>query len=136
MQLPVSAIRIEKRVRNDLGELGPLMESMRKHGQLNPVVITADDELIAGHRRLESARRLGWACVEAVRLDQLGPVEKLELEMDENILRKDLTPEEIREGNERLEKLRNPSLFTRIGAFFRRMWKKLFGRRTRGERES
>ena len=56
--------------------------------------------------------------------------------MDENILRKDLTTEEIQEGNERLEKLRNPSLFTRIGAFFRRMWEKLFGRRALRERKS
>ena len=130
MQVRIDEIVIRQRVRQNLGDLSQLMESMSQHGLLNPVVITRDYELIAGHRRLESAKRLGWLSVDAVILNDVGDVEKLQIEIDENVHRKPLPPDELAEGYERLRRLQTPPLLVRlwrgIVGFFRRLFR--FGR--------
>jgi len=128
MRIPIDDIVIKERVRQDMGALELLMASMRKHGQLNPVILTRDNKLVAGHRRLESARKLGWPTVEVVRLEDLSELETIEMELDENIHRKELLPEEIQDGLDRIEKLKNPTLFARVGKFFQRLWARLFRR--------
>lgn len=125
MQISVSDITIKKRVRQDLGDLKPLMDSLEKYGQLNPCIITRDHELIAGHRRLESARRLGWYTVDAICVDRVSEAEKLEMELQENVHRKDLSPEELIEGYTRLEKLNRPSVMKRFGAALRAFFARL-----------
>ena len=130
MQVPVDSIALKERVRKDLGDLAPLMQSMKTHGQLNPIVITRSNELIAGHRRLESAKRLGWYTVDAVSIDTDSDVNKLEMELEENVYRKDLSPEELLEGYRRLEKLKRPPFFKRVARFIGRLFRKIFRRRT------
>jgi len=79
--------------------------------------------LIAGARRLEAARRLGWHSVAATVLEGDDPVRDAEMEIEDNIRRVPLTEAELREGYRRLEKLRNPGFLTRawrgIVGFFR-----------------
>ena len=58
MRVPVSSIQIPDRVRKEIGDLKPLMESLQRIGQLNPVTITPDYQLVAGFRRLSAAVRL------------------------------------------------------------------------------
>ncbi len=41
-----------------------LMDSMDMIGLLSPVTITADEEIIDGHRRVASAKALGWEDIE------------------------------------------------------------------------
>ena len=70
-RLPVDTIRLSGRnPRVNLPALDELAESLREHGLLQPIVVrrVADGgyELIAGHRRLEAARTLGWAEIPAV----------------------------------------------------------------------
>jgi ParB family chromosome partitioning protein len=73
-----------------------LMESIRVHGLLQPLVVRRTGrrfELIAGHRRLEALRQLGWKTVPAVvrGADQDdAPV----LRLVENLQRRDLRPAE------------------------------------------
>lgn len=131
MQVSIHNIILENRIRKELGDLTPLMNSLQKHGQLNPIVIDEESKLIAGHRRLESAKRLGWLTVETICLKELSSSDKLELEIDENIHRKELTPEEIKDGYERLRNLNKPPALKRIGLFFTQLWTKLFHRRTK-----
>jgi ParB family chromosome partitioning protein len=128
MQVPIKSIVVKERVRKELGDLTPLMNSMKQHGQMNPVLITREYELIAGHRRLSSATRLGWSSVEAVFTDSVTDVEKLEIELEENVHRKDLSPSELLEGYKRLEKLRKPGLFARLKRFFSNLFGRLFKR--------
>lgn len=128
MQVPIESIVMDERVRKDLGDLSALMASLQKYGQLNPVIMTRDCHLIAGHRRLESARRLGWVAVEALAVDRDTEVERLEIELQENVHRKDLSPEELVAGYTRLEKLKSPSAWRRIGDFFRHWFNRLFRR--------
>jgi len=57
---PISSIKIGKRFRKDLGDIDALARSIKEVGLLHPIVITPNAELLAGQRRLEACRRLGW----------------------------------------------------------------------------
>ena len=131
MQLSVDSIRIRKRVRKEIGDLTPLINSLRKYGQLNPILIDPDYELIAGFRRLEAIKRLGWNSVEVLIVDTDSDVEKLEIELEENIQRRNLTPDEISDGINTIQKLLHPSIFMRIIRFFKKLFKILFGKKKR-----
>ncbi len=125
MQIPIDSITVPERVRKDPGNLESLMASLKRVGQLNPIVVTPTYELIAGYRRLTAAQELGWQSVEVAVVQAADEVRRLEMELEENVYRKDFTPEEILEGYKKLEKLRHPSVGRRvrkaIGAFFSRL---------------
>ena len=130
MQIPIESISIPARVRRDLGDLQPLMDSLKRVGQLNPITVTPSYELIAGHRRLTAATRLGWKTVDVTVVAGLDEVRRLEMELEENVYRKDFTPDEVLEGWKRLDQLRHPSAMRRasraIRAFFGKLafWKR------------
>jgi ParB family transcriptional regulator, chromosome partitioning protein len=128
MLLQLCDIKIKKRIRKELGELEPLMKSMREHGLMNPVVVNRRHELIAGHRRLESARRLGWGNIEATMMDTSGELPMLELEIEENIQRRDFSHAELAEALKLLEKLRNPGFLRRVWCVIKRFCEQFFGR--------
>jgi len=128
VKIPVSSISVKDRVRQDLGEIDSLVDSMRKHGQLSAVVVTPKHRLIAGHRRLLAAQKLGWDAIEAVIVESSTEVARLEMELQENVLRKDFTSDELVSGYERLAKLMRPSFWKRLCSFFRRLWARLFGK--------
>ena len=127
MQLPIEDIKIKKRIRKDLGDLTSLIDSLRSHGLMNPVVITKNNELIAGHRRIASAKVLGWESIEVMVLDKISELEKLELEIEENVVRKDFSGDELEDAMARLEALKNPGILKRILNVIIRMINSLFG---------
>lgn len=131
MYLSINEIRIGKRVRIDEGDIHSLMLSLKKFGQLNPVIVDSDYELIAGYRRLEAAKRLGWTTVKAIVVENPTDAEKLEIELEENVQRKDLTEMEVADGMKRLHKLLHPGFWRRILNFFIRIFKRIFRRRRR-----
>lgn len=45
-----------------------IKESLRKFGQVKPIVITADKVVVAGNGTLQSAKELGWTQVQAVQI--------------------------------------------------------------------
>jgi len=114
MLVNIKDIKIKKRVRHDLGNLETLKNSLRTYGLLNPITLNEKYELIAGERRLQAAKQLGWTNINAVIMNNVSDVEELELELEENNQRKEFTKEELLEGYRRLEKLRNPSFFRRL----------------------
>ena len=114
MLVNIKDIKIKKRVRHDLGNLEALKNSLRTYGLLNPITLNEKYELIAGERRLQAAKQLGWTNINAVIMNNVSDVEELELELEENNQRKGFTKEELLEGYRRLEKLRNPSFFRRL----------------------
>jgi len=131
MKVPIKDITVNERVRREIGDLSSLMKSMQQHGQLNPVTITRDNELIAGHRRLLSAQELDWTYIEASIVDSSTEAEKLQLELEENVHRKDFNPEELLAGYRRLEKLMRPPLTRRVAIFFGGIFGKIFRRKKR-----
>ena len=53
-----------------------IAESIRRFGFTNPVLISDDNEIIAGHGRVMAARQLGITLVPTVRLSHLTPQER------------------------------------------------------------
>jgi ParB family chromosome partitioning protein len=91
----ISDIIIGDRCRQDLGDIAALAKSMRDLGLLQPVVITQDNKLVAGRRRLAAALELDWTVVPvhvATGLDDA--LRMLRAERDENACRKDFLPTE------------------------------------------
>jgi ParB family transcriptional regulator, chromosome partitioning protein len=127
MQMELSRIIIRPRVRKNLGDLTSLMDSLRRHGLLNPVVINTKNELVAGRRRMESAKRLGWSSIDVRIVDEEDKADLVEMEIEENTQRKNLTSDELAEAYLRLERLRHPSFFVRlwraIVGFFRKLFR-------------
>jgi ParB family chromosome partitioning protein len=58
--MPVHAIQIGARHRRDMGDLASLARSIRDIGLLHPITVSQDGLLLAGGRRLEACKMLGW----------------------------------------------------------------------------
>lgn len=127
MNKQIEEIYIGKRIRKELGDLKPLMESLRTFGLMNPIVVNQDGELIAGHRRLEAAKALGWRSIEARVVNVETDIQMLELEIEENLHRRSLAADELADGYNRLDKLKHPSVFRRIWNAIKRFFSMLFG---------
>lgn len=137
MLVKIEDIKVKKRVRRDLGDLTALKDSMHRYGLMNPITLNSNYELVAGERRLEAAKSLGWERINANILDSnVDNIRQLEMELEENNQRKEFTDEELMEGYKRLEKLKNPPLIMRILKFIANIFikiadfiKSLFGKK-------
>lgn len=125
MLVKISDIKVKHRVRKDLGDLESLKDSLRIYGLMNPITLNSKYELIAGERRLEAAKAIGWTSINANVLSDIDEVSQLEMEIEENNQRKEFTDSELIAGYNRLAKLQNPNLirklFKHIRDFFRRL---------------
>jgi ParB family chromosome partitioning protein len=126
MQVPIKDIVVKKRIRRDMGDIASLAESMKRFGQISPIVVNHKNVLIAGGRRLEAARFLGWRTINAVIAQIPETVSKLEIEVEENIQRQNFTPEEIAEAVKKIRKIQYPGIFRRIWNAIVRFFKRLF----------
>jgi len=127
VQVEIASIRVRKRVRRELRDIDQLADSMKRFGQLHPIVITPRKVLISGRRRLEAGRSLGWSTIEAIVISHCDVAKRLEIELDENVQRYPLGRDELGNALERLERLRNPGFFRRIWNAIVGFFLKLFG---------
>lgn len=103
----VSDVKIRvKRQREEMGDLESLAESILRIGQLTPIILTRDNELIAGERRLEAHKLNGMLHIEALYSDEVDEIMLEEIELEENIRRKQLTWQEEQRAIARIHKLR------------------------------
>src|ERR1700733_9465237 len=85
-------------VRDDLGDLTDLADSIREHGILQPIVVQSvpagggQFQIVAGHRRYAAARKAGLDMVPVVIRDSAEPAKVVELMLVENLQRADLNP--------------------------------------------
>jgi ParB family transcriptional regulator, chromosome partitioning protein len=126
MQVLVNDIIVKKRIRKNMGDIEILAESLKRHGQISPIVISRKNVLIAGGRRLEAAKSLGWRTINAVILDNSTELSRLELEIEENTQRRDFTMEELADATKKLYNMQNPGFFRSIGNAIVRFFKWLF----------
>jgi ParB family chromosome partitioning protein len=94
----------QPRVAMEEGALAELVESVKMHGVLQPLVARRDGariQLIAGERRLQAAKRAGLQRVPVVIRDA-SDQEMLELALVENLQREDINPLEAAEAYRRL----------------------------------
>ncbi|HLH30455.1 MAG TPA: ParB/RepB/Spo0J family partition protein [Terriglobia bacterium] len=89
----------------DEDALNELADSIREHGVIQPVVVSALDDgffqLIAGERRWRASQRAGLLRIPAV-IREAGEHVALELALIENLQREDLNPIEEAQAYERL----------------------------------
>jgi len=72
-----------------MGDLDSLVESIKEKGLLQPVTITPEFELLAGERRVTAARAAGLAEIPALLREKKDAVDAREVELVENLVRKD-----------------------------------------------
>ena len=92
--LRIDEIVVGERAREESGDLDALAGSICRCGLLQPLIVDGRNRLVAGQRRLEACKRLGWPEVPVRRYDDLGEVERRMVELEENLRRKDLAPYE------------------------------------------
>ena len=126
MKIPIKDIKVKSRIREDLGDIDALADSMQHYGQISPIVISKKNVLIAGGRRLEAAKILGWTEIEAVVSNVSGELKELELEIEENRSRKGFSDAESEKAAKKIYKLRNPSFIRRVWNAIVGFFKKLF----------
>ena len=91
MKILIKDIIWGDRARKDYGDAYSLLglaQSISKNGLLHPVVIDDSHTLRAGGRRLTAMLQLGWDECEVNMLSDLSPLQKLEVELEENLHRK------------------------------------------------
>jgi site-specific DNA-methyltransferase (adenine-specific) len=59
MELNISQIIVEDRIREDLGDIDTLAASIKEYGQFYPILINKENKLLEGGRRLEACKLLG-----------------------------------------------------------------------------
>jgi ParB family chromosome partitioning protein len=126
MQIPIQNIIVKKRIRREMGDIPGLAESMKRYGQISPIMITKNNILIVGGRRLEAAKYLGWKTINAVVADISEKSIGLEYEIEENIQRQKFSNEEVALATRELNKLKNPGFFRKILTAFSSLFKKIF----------
>lgn len=115
MKIPISEIKVDKsspsmkRYRIDLGDLSDLKASISKHGLLNPLTLVKLEKqegkykyiLVAGERRMRCCLLLGMIEVYVnIREGDLDLAKK-EMELEENVCRKEISwPEKIEALNQ------------------------------------
>src|SRR5882724_8276496 len=61
-----------------------IADSIKRFGFVNPILVTDDFEVIAGHGRLQAAKLLGMQLVPIVAVSSLSEADKKALRIDEN----------------------------------------------------
>lgn len=100
------SINRDERQRRELRSVPELAESIRAVGLINPPVVTRDYVLVAGERRLEACRSLGWSSIPIQFVDDLDPDMLHLIELEENVKRVDLTWQEHNDAIAQYHKLR------------------------------
>jgi ParB family chromosome partitioning protein len=113
----------QPRIAIDSEELAGLVESIREHGVIQPIILTRDEAsdryiLVAGERRWVAARQAGLISIPAIVRTVEDDRERLELALIENIQRSDLNPLEAAEAYRQLHKdfgLSHEEISARVG---------------------
>ena len=91
---PIAAIKLDSEYLRTGTDVSALKKSIESVGLIHPVTINQDDELLAGARRLEAVRELGWTEVPVHVVDREALVQEL-ISIDENLVRTPLNALEL-----------------------------------------
>jgi ParB family chromosome partitioning protein len=133
VKIPLDKIVVDERhrIRKDQGDLTSLVASIQKVGLLNPIVVTEDYRLVAGFRRLSACGKLGWNEIEANVLPYRDDLLRLlDAEVEENLVRKDFTPDEIMAIEKRREeilRMLRGNILQRVWRWLKSLWARLIG---------
>lgn len=93
--IPLADIKVShERMREDLGDIESLVASLKSFGQLQPIIVTDNNELVDGFRRYTALSRAGITTALVIQRDQMSELQLREVELEANIQRKDMTWQE------------------------------------------
>ena len=94
----IEDIGVGERERKDFGEVDELAVSIQQFGMLHPITVRRGEEgkyiLVAGERRLKAHLMLGIKEIQVKLKDDLNSLEAKEIEIEENVRRKDFSWQE------------------------------------------
>ncbi|AHH10926.1 ParB N-terminal domain-containing protein [Borrelia coriaceae] len=126
MLIDLEQIKIKRRVRQNIGDTTTLKESIKKHGLIYPIIIDKNKNLVAGFRRYQVLKELGYKEVNV----KVIPIEDkktlLEIELDENNIRKSFTKSEAEVGEEQLKYYSEKNIIIRFFKLIILKIKKIF----------
>lgn len=110
--IPVASIVVGERFRKDFdgqttNSITYLRDDIAAHGLYHPLVVTRDTlRLLVGGRRLRAIQLLNWKEVPVQFFDEVDNTTAREIELEENLARKDLTWQETARLTEEIDSLR------------------------------
>lgn len=93
--IEINRIVTRQRIREDMGDIDTLANSIREFGLLTPILINSNLRLISGLRRLEACKKLGQTHIQAILVDIQDENLLFHIESQENLCQKSLTASEI-----------------------------------------
>lgn len=105
LEVPLSDIIVKDRLRKDLGDLTEMKESILEKGLIQPITINKNYELVAGGRRYTSHVELELPTIDCIVRETIDELDEREVELFENIHRKDMTWQEKIRGTSEIHKL-------------------------------
>ncbi len=89
----ISSITVNRdgRQRRELTDIDGLAESIRLNGLIHPPVITRENTLVVGERRIAACLALGWSEITIQYIDTLDPLALKLVELEENVRRVNLS---------------------------------------------
>ncbi len=118
----IDTIKVKKRIRNSSTLIEPLIESIRQYGLMEPIVIDQNMRLVAGFRRLQACKALGYKKILARKIEIESDEDFLLLEMEENVCRMSFSNEELEKAKKRLEKIRHPNFFVWLWRWIKKIF--------------
>lgn len=91
VKLKVADIKVKDRFRTEKGDVESLAESIKEKGLIQPITVNEGMRLLAGERRLLAHKLLGMETIDAVIRKGTDIVDAFEIELIENVARKDMT---------------------------------------------
>ena len=90
----IADIQLENEYLRKDTDVSSLKKSLASVGLIHPVTVNADDQLLAGARRYQAAKELGWDEIPVHVVDRDAMVQEL-ISIDENLVRTALGPLEL-----------------------------------------
>lgn len=102
-QILIKDVKVGKRFRHEMGDIKTLIESIQEVDLLHPIVVDENNNLIAGRRRLQACKQIGWKTIPCT---VISIDDEVIGEFHENAVRKNFTATEIAEITEYIESTR------------------------------
>lgn len=84
-------VTVGERFREDFGDLAELVVSIKEKGIIQPLTVDSNMVLLAGGRRFAAATELGLPTIPVIVRDFVDEIDSREIELMENVHRKDFT---------------------------------------------
>ncbi len=93
--IDIKEIVTQARIRDDLGNIDELAKSIKEYGLICPIMVNKSNVLLSGFRRLQACKKLGISQIQVLVSDTEDTMDIFNIESQENLCRKPLTPTEL-----------------------------------------